>query len=61
MKKHWVIDAEINMCANKHLMIYVDAKTKKLALMKAEKQLDEKKAAGALFFYMIESCKQLEE
>ena len=61
MKKHWVIDAEINMCANKHLMIYVDAKTKKLAIMKAEKQLDEKKANGALSFYMIESCKQLEE
>lgn len=59
MKKHWVIDVELNMCANKHLMVYVDAKTKRLALMKAKKQLDEKQAAGMFFFYMIESCKQL--
>lgn len=61
MKKHWVVDAEINMCANKHMMIYVDAKTKRFALMKAEKQLDEKKKDGVIFFYRIESCTSLEK
>ena len=61
LKKRWVIDAEINLHATKHLLIYVDAKTKPLALMKAKKQLDEKKRSGVIFFYMIESCTPLEE
>lgn len=59
MKKRWVIDAEINMCANRHLFIYVDAKTKRLATMKAGKQLKEKKESGEIFFYMIESIREV--
>lgn len=59
MKKRWAIDAEINMCANKHMLIYVDAKTKRLATMKAEKQLKGKKESGEIFFYMIESIKEV--
>ena len=41
MKRVWEIIAETNMCAENQKILYVSAKTPKLAIKKAEKLLNE--------------------